>query len=241
MVRKPNVRQFYTDNKEKIEHWLDNARYTPSRSFAERGYRVARKLDASLDRSSNRFALLHTCSKTLRHTDLSRSKRAIDIGAGFGDFALLRNYYNLERLDATDPGKLQYNFLKTHMQDYYDNIYDQGLEEIDMQGYDTAIFIGSWIPNLREAFEKYIYKSDIHTIVIVGTFINDKNFTELESSEVTLAGPWTYYKDSNQFIRGKHFLDLVMRGNGFVLDSGFELRTHINKQYSKFTLQYTRK
>ena len=75
----------------------------------------------------------------------------------------------------------------------------------------------------------------------MGTFINDKNFTEQESSEVTLSGPWTYYKDSNQFIRGKHFLDLVMRGNGFVLDSSFELRTHINKQYSKFTLQYTRK
>tara|TARA_B100001057_G_C22550550_1_gene833261 strand:+ start:16 stop:747 length:732 start_codon:yes stop_codon:yes gene_type:complete len=236
------VKQFYQDNKDNIEYWLDNARYTPSDTFAERGYRIPRKFDASLPRNSNRFALLHVCSKLLRHTDLSRSKRVIDIGAGFGDFALIKNYYNLERLDATDPGKLQYNFLKTHMQDYYDNIYDQGLEEIDLDrgNYDTAIIIGSWIPNLRAALEKYIYKSSIRTIVIYGTYINDKNFTELESPEVTRAGPWTYYKDSNQFIKGKHFLDLVMRGNGFVLDSSSEMRTFMDKKYSKFTLQYTK-
>jgi len=235
------VKQFEKDNRNHIEYWLDHALYYPVDEPVDMEYNLPRKFDAQLPKNLRRFSLLHSTVKLLRHINLNNSKKIIDIGAGFGDFALLKNYFDFERLDATDPGILQYNFLKTYMKDYYTNIYDLGIEDINLQCYDTAIILGCWAPSFRLALEKYVFQTNIRTIVIYGTYMNCKNFTELESSSITYAGNWKYNTDSNHTFLGKNFLDLVMRGNGFRLDSCFELSIYIDKGNSKYILQYTKK
>lgn len=233
------VKQFEKDNRNQIEYWLDHALYYPVDELVDMKYNLPTKFDATSPRNLRRFSLLRKSLRLLRHIDLTNSKRVIDIGAGFGDFALLKNYFDLEQLDATDPGKAQYNFLKTYMKDYYTNIYDLGIEDINLQGYDTAIILGFWAPNFRLALEKYVLSTDISTIIIYGSYVNRKDFTELESSRITYAGNWKYNIDAKHTFLGKNFLDLVMRGNGFRLDRCYEIRT-LNKSNSKYTLQYTK-
>ena len=230
------VRQFEEDNRDLIEYWLDHARYKPTRNVEDI---IPKKVDANCPRSFRRFVLLHHFLRLATHTDLADSKRVIDIGAGFGDFTLLAKCYNFEQLDATDPGIDQYKFLTTYMRDYYDNIYNLGIEDVNLQGYDTAILSGMWFPNYRVALEKYIFGTDIRTIIIANRFEKSKKFKEQINFETTYAAPWKYNNDSSRYLIGKNFLDIIMRGNGFKAESSFELQSQ--QKPNKYILQYTRK
>lgn len=233
------VKQFEEDNRDLIEYWLDHARYKPTRNVEDH---IPKKVDANCSRNFRRFALLRRRVQLLNHINLTNSKRIIDIGAGFGDFTLLAKYYNFEQLDATDPGIDQYKFLTTYMQDYYDNIYNLGIEDINLQGYDTAILSGLWIPNYREALEKYIFNTDIQTIVITTHFVNVRGFTEQKTIDFNPdPAPWKYNKKSEYVALGQRFLDIIMRGNGFVKDSSLDLIARLTPTCSKYILQYTRK
>ena len=235
------VKQFEEDNRDLINYWLDHAHYKPVSNVEDI---IPKKIDATRPRSRRRFALLHHSLRLLKHIDLTNNKRVIDIGAGFGDFTLLAKYYNFEQLDATDPGIDQYKFLTTYMQDYYDNIYNLGIEDVNLQGYDTAILSGMWFPNYRVALEKYIFGTDIRTIIIGDRFEKSKRFTEQVHFKTTYAAPWKYNNDASRYLIGKNFLDMIMRSNGFAATSSFELQSQQNYNkyiYNKYILQYTRK
>ena len=233
------VRQFEEDNKDLIEYWLDHARYTPTSNVLDR---IPKKVDANCPRSFRRFAVLRRQVQLLRQLDLTKSRRVIDIGAGFGDFAMIAKYYNFEQFDATDPSMPQYNFLTKYMKDYYHNTFDLGIEDIDLQDYDTAILTGVHIPNYRIALEKYIFNTNIHTLVIRDNFLNIKNVTEISIDPVD-PSPWRHNKEAEWTVTGENFFDSIMRSHGFTQDSKLTLRQfHPDSKYnSRCVMQYTKK
>ena len=234
------VSQFEQDNRDLIEYWLDHARYKPTSNVQDT---IPKKLDANCSRSFRRFALLRRQVQLLRQLDLTKSRRVIDIGAGFGDFAMIAKYYNFEQFDATDPSMPQYNFLTKYMKDYYHNIFDLGIEDIDLQDYDTAILAGVHIPNYRIALEKYIFNTNIHTLVIRKNFLNIKNVTEISIDPVD-PSPWRYNKEAEWTAIGENFLNSIMRSCGFIQSSKLEL---LQSKYvsgnnnSRYIIQYTKK
>ena len=234
------VSQFEQDNRDLIEYWLDHARYKPTSNVQDT---IPKKLDANCSRSFRRFALLRRQVQLLRQLDLTKSRRVIDIGAGFGDFAMIAKYYNFEQFDATDPSMPQYNFLTKYMKDYYHNIFDLGLEDIDLQDYDTAILAGVHIPNYRIALEKYIFNTNIHTLVIRKSFLNIKSVTEVSIDSIE-PSPWRYNKEAEWTAIGENFLNSIMRSCGFIQSSKLELQQSkyvSGNNNSRYIIQYTKK
>ena len=158
---------------------------------------------------------------------------------------MIAKYYNFEQFDATDPSMPQYNFLTKYMKDYYHNIFDLGIEDIDLQDYDTAILAGVHIPNYRIALEKYIFNTNIHTLVIRKNFLNTKNVTEISIDPID-PSPWRYNKEAEWTAIGENFLNSIMRGHGFKQDSKLVLKQNKyskdgRNNNSRYIIQYTKK
>jgi SAM-dependent methyltransferase len=155
------VRDYYNTHKEKIEQWLDVAL---SREGDPADLPV--KVNPGASRSHRRFAVVRNQLRLRRLADLSRSKRVLDVGAGFGDFAIFADNFGFERLDATEPSPEQYHFITEQFR-HYDRVYNLPLEEMDMSGYDTLVLIGLWVPDWRKALEEHILpNSDLRDVVM---------------------------------------------------------------------------
>ena len=188
MTPQQNVRDYYNTHKEKIEEWLDLAIYRPERNVPDN---IPKKLDYNKDKNFRRFCLLRYHLRWAKLADLSRSKKVLDIGAGFGDFSIFADNFNFEKIDATDPSIYQYKFI-TEKFNYYHTVYNLPLETIDMSEYDTVILSGIWVPNWLEALKNYILPNkNLKDVVIITSLLNSKEHLFLDAENNDPA-PWRY-------------------------------------------------
>lgn len=234
---KKTAHEFYFKNKEKIEEWLDIALYKPEKNVIGK---IPNKLRYANNRNFRRFCVLRDQLRLLKLADLSRSKKVLDIGAGFGDFLILADNFNFERIDATDPGIDQYRFLSEKF-NYYNNVYNLPLEEISLTEYDTIILSGVWVPDWVAAIKNYILPNEnIKDIVITTTLIHDEKYLLLDAKNIDPA-PWRYCYEADRKLASFNLINLMFKSKSFFLKNSYSLKNDTkNHMTSKFYIHYQR-
>jgi tRNA1(Val) A37 N6-methylase TrmN6 len=234
---KKTAHEFYFKNKEKIEEWLDMALYKPERNVVEK---IPNKLYYANNRNFRRFCVLRHQLRLLKLADLSRSKKVLDIGAGFGDFLILADNFNFERLDATEPGIHQYKFISEKF-NYYNNVYNLPLEEISLTEYDTIILSGVWVPNWVETIKNCILPNEnLKDIVISTSLLHGKNHLLLDAENID-PETWKYCYEADQKLASFNLINLIFKSKSFFLKNSYSLKNNTkNHMTSKFYLHYQR-
>lgn len=232
-----NIREFYQQNKDIIEHWLSHANYKSMTNELDDS--IPAKLDSAKFKEFRRFCLLKQHAALLEVVDLSLSNKVIDIGAGFGDFAFHTYRYDLQCLDATDPGKAQYNFIKNYMHEYYTNVYNLPIEEFDLEQYDTAVLNGLWLPNIVECMQNYIFPTNIKTIIMRKTLVSKSGFT-IGGNTLLESRPFGYYKQAEHVGVGFNYFNLFMKGNGWKLEASKQLKKSNEPIHGRYWMRYSR-
>lgn len=237
MIKSQTAHDYYNIHKEKIEEWLDLALYKPERNVHDT---IPNKVDYNNSRSFRKFCLLRHQLRLLKLVDLSNSKKVLDIGAGYGDFLILADSFNFEKIDATEPSIYQYKFI-TEKFNYYNNVYNLPLEEIDMSEYDTIILSGIWVPNWVEAIKKYILPNEnLKNVVITTTLIHNENYLLLDAKNFDPA-PWQYCFEGDRKLLSIKMMNLIFKNKSFHLKNSFSRKNDIeNHMTSKFYLHYQR-
>ena len=207
------VRDYYNTHKQKIEQWLDVAL---SRESDPADLPV--KVNPGASRSHRRSAMLRNQLRLRRLVDLSRSKRVLDVGAGFGDFAIFADNFGFERLDATEPSPEQYHFITEQFR-HYDRVYDLPLEEMDMSGYDTLVLMGLWVPDWRKALEEHILpNSDLRDVVLTMGVTNPVWSIVVDIPDHVPAGTWRYCWPAVEWkVYSIEIINSIFRHHGFRL------------------------
>jgi len=240
MKKDQSVREFYQENKEKIEEWLDIALYKPVKNYPDK---IPKKLDYSANRNFRRYSLLKQQMRLVKLVNLSRSKKVLDIGAGFGDFLIFAQRFNFEQIDATDPGICQYTFLKEKFK-YYDNVYNLPLQEIDMSEYDTILMLGLYITDYGDVLTKYIIENkNLKDVVMIVTLLNDDlgfHYTDVGYA-VDNCAPWKYDREGEKKLISLKFLNLIFKSKNFKLVNHFSRKNDREREMtSKYFLHYQR-
>jgi SAM-dependent methyltransferase len=230
-------KEFYTLNEEIIEHWLDLALYKPERNVPDK---IPNKLDYNNNKNFRRFCLLRHLLRLSNLIDLSKSKKVLDIGAGFGDFLILSKNYNLEKIDATDPSIYQYKFISEKF-NYYNNVYNLPMEEIDMTEYDTIVLSGIWVPNWTEAIKQYILpNNNLKNVFITTTLLHNNSHLILDAENIDPA-PWKYDREGDRKLISLKMMNLVFKSKNFYLkNSFFRKNDPARKMTAKYYLHYQR-
>ena len=150
------------------------------------------------------------------------------------------NSFNFEKIDATEPSIYQYKFI-TEKFNYYNNVYNLPLEEIDMSEYDTIILSGIWVPNWVEAIKKYILPNEnLKNVVITTTLIHNENYLSLDAKNFDPA-PWQYCFEGDRKLLSIKMMNLIFKNKSFHLKNSFSRKNDIeNHMTSKFYLHYQR-
>ena len=228
------VRDYYNTHKQKIEQWLDVA-------LSQEGdlMDLPIKVDPGASRGHRRFAMLRHQLRLRRVADLSRSKRVLDVGAGFGDFAIFADNFGFERLDATEPSPEQHHFLTEQFR-HYDQVYNLPLEEMDMSGYDTLVLMGLWVPDWRKALEEHILpNSDLRDVVINMT-VTHPVLPIVVDVPGSAPGTWRYCRQAAAFkLYSMKIINSVFRRHGFRLVNSLN-RSFVKGEALKVWAHYQR-
>jgi len=237
MKKNQSAHEFYYANKEKIEQWLDVALYKPERNVPDR---IPNKLNYNNSRNFRRFCLMHWLLRMSKLLDLSSSKKVLDIGAGFGDFLILSSKFNFEKIDATDPSIYQYKFL-CEKYNYYNNVYNLPLEEINMAEYDTIILSGLWVPNWIDALKNYIFPNkNLKNVIMVATLLDGEKHLFLDAENIDPA-PWKYNREADFKSVSFKIINLAFKSQQFYLKNSFSRKNdRVNFMTSKYYLHYQR-
>jgi hypothetical protein len=236
-MKKHIAHNFYFKNKEKIEKWLDLALYRPEINVPDK---IPGKLNANKNRNFRRFCLLRNQLRMLQLADLSDSKKVLDIGAGYGDFSIFADNFNFEKIDATEPNINHYKFI-TEKFNYYNNVYNLPLEEIDMSEYDTVILSGIWVPNWVEVIKKYILPNkDLKNVIIKTKLLSDKKHLFLDAENINPT-PWKYCFEGDKKAVSIQLMNLMFKSQNFYLKNSFSHKdVSKTSMTSKFYLHYRR-
>jgi SAM-dependent methyltransferase len=222
-MHRSNARDYYHLHSERIERWLDLAVYHPVDEDLAHDPRledIPHKVWSRCTRSHRRCCMLRNQLRLQRLVDLSRSRRVLDVGAGFGDFAIFADNYDFDALEACEPAPTQYRFL-TERWRAYDRVYDLPLERMHMGDYDTLVITGIWIPDWSVALERHILVPGVRDVVI-----NMSTQSELRwDLGVTPQGTWRYSEHAaNRVSYSVYFMDRAFRRAGFHRANGFQLK-----------------
>lgn len=207
------ARDYYQAHRQKIEHWLDVAVYPETEQYGRT--EIPHKVSQRHDRTHRRGCLLRDQMRLQRVADLTRSRRVLDIGAGYGDFAIFADNFRFERLDATDPGGSQYRFL-TEQWRAYDRVYDLPLQDMDLSGYDTLVLLGVWVPDwvatLRDHLLVHPGLRDV--VMSINTWPRAGMVYEADADQWT--GPWSYsHRVDRVMWYSEQLINSVFRNSGF--------------------------
>lgn len=238
-MSKNQAHVFYEKHKEIIEQWLDLALYTPSDKYAKIE-KTPNKINRENSREFRRYCLLRHQIKLLKAADLSRSKKVLDIGAGFGDYAITAKNFNFEQLDATDPSSYQYDFLSKKFK-HYNNVFDLGIEEMDMSKYDTLVWTYATTPNIVDTIKNYILPLDnIKDILLVANFIHKDDIITVDASEVP-PSPWQYDRPIDRKLYSIKLANIMFKSKGFRIKSSFARNSDpVRNMTSRYYLHYQR-
>ena len=206
------VRDYYNTHKKKIEQWLDVA-------LSQEGdpMDLPVKVNPSASRGYRRFAMLRNQLRLRRVADLSRSKKVLDVGAGFGDFAIFADNFGFERLDATEPSPEQHHFLTEQFR-HYDQVYNLPLEEMDMSGYDTLVLIGVWVPDWPKALEEHILPNSGLKDVVLTMCVTNPVWSIVVDIPDQVPGTWRYCRPAVESkVYSIEIINSVFRRHGFRL------------------------
>ena len=238
MNKNQKAHEFYEKNKEKIEEWLDLALYKPDTNAPIE--QIPNKLDYFNNREFRRFCLIRHQLRLLELADLSASKKVLDIGAGFGDYAITADNFKFERMDATDPGIDQYKFL-TEKFKYYDNVYNLGIEEMNMSAYDTIIWSHSTAPNIFDSIKNHILTCDnLKDVVLVINLLHSDDHLELDAENLGPT-PWLYDRKVSRKLHSFKIVNMMFKSKRFSLKNSFARMCDLErKMTSRYYLHYQR-
>lgn len=207
-----------------MEQWLDLALY-PETSQDDPAS-IPHKVSQRHDRAHRRGCLLRNQMRLQRLADLTRSRRVLDVGAGYGDFAIFADNFRFERLDATDPGGAQYRFL-TEQWRAYDRVYDLPLEGMDLSGYDTLVLLGIYVPDWVAALRDHLLvRPELRDVVMN---INTRptragGVIGIETDPHQWSGTWRYCHPVDRASwYSERSIDAAFRDGGFHRANGFRL------------------
>ena len=204
------ARDYYQAHRQKIEQWLDLALYHPT--DADLSGDVPRKISPEASRGSRRWAMMRHQMRLYRVADLSRSRRVLDVGAGFGDFSVFADNFPIQRLDACDPGDAQYEFLTQHWP-YYHQVYHLPIESMDLTGYDTVVMTKVWHPDVIKTLREHLLVSPTIRDVVMTEHTRDH--TGLRHGPEQPAAPWRYDRTLPLTIYPWAMIDQTFTEHGF--------------------------
>jgi len=211
-MKPKQVRAFYERHAARIERWLDLALYTPS-GPAPTGD-IPRKVNRDLPRSLRRFILLRHLVRLESVADLSRSRRVLDIGAGFGDFGIITPPHLLS-LHACDPGSSQARFIRDHCPKYH-RVYQRGMEKVQMGPYDTVVISRVWQPDVVHNLTRHILKHrNIRDVIMVQNTLTEARVPE--RNPALASGAWNYNVERPLIRYTWPMVDRVFHDHGFRL------------------------
>ena len=183
------LREFYLANKDAIDNHIKTSCYASNDG-----------IDCPIENNSTSpfetrkwFYLKKKVWTILPLSEYFVDEKIIDIGAGCGDMFFPIKFFKPKLFDACDPDINHYQFLKNNVS--YDNIFQDGLEEINMDKYSMAILTGSWIPDLSIFLDIISKYKNINKIYYENNTFSSNNINFTESFEQT-AGSWRWNVDS---------------------------------------------
>jgi len=207
---------FYLMHQKYFDNWFDQA-VAPDPNETH----IPVLIDKRIDIFYRKMCLIRRNINVLRRFEIDPGAKIIDVGAGYGTFAPALSMYNPSLLDATDPSVYQFEFMKKNCFAYYNNVFNEGVETLDLSKYDTIYLSGLWLPDWVWVAENILAKyQNLKNVLIKTRFWDQPGFFQLKTKTNIQPLPFGINRPvTEQRIISEKFLSMVMKSMNFSIKS----------------------